>query len=66
MAHGEGHFRREQFGSDRPVLREDLGLHINPLVPLKSGSYRYTTEGVPAAPCTFLERGRLLQTGARS
>jgi PmbA protein len=61
VAHDEGHFRREQFGSDRPVLREDLGLRIDPLVPLRSGSYRYTTEGVPAARCTFLERGRLVQ-----
>jgi PmbA protein len=61
VAHGEGHFRREQFGSDLPVLREDLGLRIDPLVPLKSGSYRYTTEGIPAAPCVFVERGRLVQ-----
>jgi PmbA protein len=61
VAHGEGHFRREQFGSDDPVLREDLGLRIDPLEPLKSGSYRYTSEGVPAAPCVFIERGRLVQ-----
>jgi len=61
VAHGEGHFRREQFGSNRPVLREDLGLRIDPLQPLRSGSYRYTTEGVPAAPCVFIERGRLVQ-----
>jgi PmbA protein len=61
VAHGEGHFRREQFGSDSPVLREDLGLRIDPLQPLKRGSYRYTTEGVPAAPCVFIEGGRLVQ-----
>jgi len=61
VAHGEGHFRREQFGTDRPVLREDIGLRIDPLQPLKSGSYRYTTEGVPAAACAFIERGRLLR-----
>lgn len=61
VAHGEGHFRREQFGSNRPVLRDDLGLRIDPLRPLKSGSYRYTSEGVPAAPCVFIERGRLVQ-----
>jgi PmbA protein len=61
VAHGEGHFRREQFGSDRPVLREDIGFRIDPLQPLKSGSYRYTTEGLPAAPCVFVERGRLVQ-----
>jgi len=61
VAHGAGHFQREQFGSDRPVLREDLGLRIDPLQPLKRGSYRFTTEGVPAARCTYIVRGRLIQ-----
>ncbi len=61
VAHGEGHFRREQFGSGTPVLREDIGFRIDPLRPLKSGSYRYTTEGLPAAPCVYIERGRLVQ-----
>ena len=61
VAHGEGHFRREQFGSGRPVLREDLGLRLDPLRPLKSGSYRFTGEGVPAARCAYIERGRLVQ-----
>ena len=61
VAHGEGHFKREQFGSDRPVLREDLGLCLDPLQPLKCGSYAFTSEGVPAARCTFIERGRLTQ-----
>lgn len=58
--HGEGHFRREQFGSARPVLREDLTLRLDPLEPLKLGSYRFTSEGVPAAPCSFIDRGRLV------
>ena len=61
VAHGEGHFQREQFGSDKPVLREDISLRLNPLQPLKRGSYRFTSEGVPAAPCTYIERGRLIQ-----
>ncbi len=61
VAHGEGHFRREQFGSDEPVLREDLGLRLDPLRPLSSGSYRFTREGVPAATCRYIERGRLLR-----
>ena len=43
------------------MLREDIGFRIDPLQPLKSGSYRYTTEGVPAGPCVFIERGRLRQ-----
>lgn len=61
VAHGEGHFRREQFGSDEPVLREDLGLRLDPLLPLRSGSYRFTRQGLPAARCTYIERGRLLR-----
>jgi len=61
VAHGEGHFRREQFGSDRPVLREDLSLTLDPLQPLKSGSYRFTTSGLPADRCSFIEGGRLIQ-----
>ena len=43
------------------MLREDVGFRIDPLQPLKSGSYRFTTEGLPAAPCVFIERGRLVQ-----
>lgn len=59
VAHGEGHFRWEQFGSEEPVLREDLTLRLDPLKPLRAGSYRFTVEGVPAAPCTYIDRGRL-------
>jgi predicted Zn-dependent protease len=61
VAHGEGHFRREQFGASEPVLREDLSLRLDPLQPLKRGSYRFTSEGVPAAACAFIERGRLIR-----
>jgi len=61
VSNGEGHFRREQFGSGVAVMREDIGLRIDPLLPLRSGSYRYTTQGVPAAACAFIERGRLVQ-----
>jgi len=61
VAHGEGHFRLEQFGSDRPVLREDIGLRVDPLVPFKSGTYRFTREGLPAAPTAFIQAGRLIQ-----
>lgn len=60
VAHGDGHFRREQFGSDQPVLREDVNLHILPLLPMRSGSYRFTIEGLPAAPYRFVEGGRLV------
>jgi len=59
--HGEGHFRREDFGAARPVLREDLRIRLDPLEPLKSGSYRFTSEGLPAGAFTFIDRGRLMR-----
>jgi PmbA protein len=60
VAHGESHFRASQFGSPDPVLREDLTLRVDPLEPLKAGSYRFTPEGVPAAACVYVRRGRLV------
>jgi len=59
VAHGTGAFVRDQFGSGSPVLREDLSLRHDPLVPMAGGAYRFTQEGVPASPVTFVERGRL-------
>lgn len=61
IANDEGHFRRESFGAAEPALRPDLTLRLDPLAPLRGGSYRFTPEGVPAARCTFVERGRLLR-----
>jgi PmbA protein len=61
VVNGEGYFRKEQFGSDDPVLRTDLNLRLDPLVPMKSGSYRFTAEGVPSDRCHFIENGRLVQ-----
>jgi len=59
VAHGEGYFKRADFGSNRPLLRDDLSLVLDPLLPLRSGSYRFTPEGVPAARCTYIRNGRL-------
>jgi len=61
VAHGEGRFRREQFGADEPVLREDFSLRLDPLQSLRNGSYRFTIEGLPAERCSFIESGRLVQ-----
>jgi PmbA protein len=60
VAHGESQFARGDFGSGRPVLREDLDLKLDPLLPFRTGSYRHTSEGVPAAPCVYIERGALV------
>jgi PmbA protein len=59
--HGEGRFRREQFGSQSPALRDDLTLSHDPLLPMRGGSYRFTADGLPARRCSFIERGRLIQ-----
>jgi len=59
--HREGRFRREDFGSGRAVLREDLQLRIDPLLPYRNGSYRFTGEGLPAARCSFIENGCLIR-----
>lgn len=61
VSNGEGHFRREQFGSGVAVMRGDIELRIDPLLPMRSGSYRFTTQGVPAAACSFIEGGCLVQ-----
>jgi PmbA protein len=59
VAHGTGAFRKEQFGDVAPVLREDVTLRTDPLVPLAAGAYRFSQEGLPAAPCTYVDSGRL-------
>ena len=61
VAHREGRFRPEQFGDGRPVLREDLGLRLDLLRPLRIGSYRFTAEGWPASHCTYIKGGRLIE-----
>jgi hypothetical protein len=58
--HGDGAFSREAFERRDRVLREDLDLAVDPLRPLRSGSYRFTTEGVPARRQAFVRGGRLI------
>ena len=60
VAHGTGAFRKELFGAATPVLREDLTLRTDPLVPMAAGAYRFSQEGLPAEPCAFVSRGRLV------
>ncbi|NIM00126.1 MAG: hypothetical protein GTN89_04305 [Acidobacteria bacterium] len=61
VAHDESAFDRAGFRSGRASLRKDIGLSIDPLKPYRGGSYRFTGFGLPAAPCTFIESGRLVQ-----
>lgn len=60
VAHGEGRFSREDFGSEERLLRDDLELSHDPTVSLRRGTYRFTGEGVPAAPVTYVRGGRLV------
>ena len=60
VAQRSGAFSPEQFGGSAAVFREDLGLRVNPLVPMRQGSYRFSSEGVPARAMSFIEGGRLL------
>jgi PmbA protein len=60
VAHGTGAFRTEQFGASSPVLREDVTLRTDPLVPLAAGAYRFSLEGLPARACVYVDGGRLM------
>ncbi len=60
VAHGTGAFRSEQFDAEAPVFREDLALRTDPLIPMAAGAYRFSQEGLPAGPCTYVQRGRLV------
>ena len=60
VAHGTGAFRKEHFGAAVPVLRDDLTLRTDPLIPMAAGAYRFSQEGLPSRPCTFIDRGRLV------
>jgi len=61
VAHDESAFDRSGFRSGRASLRKDIGLSIDPLQPYRGGSYRFTGFGLPAARCTYIEDGRLVQ-----
>jgi PmbA protein len=61
VAHDESAFDVEAFRARRASLRKDIELSIDPLQPFRAGSYRFTGFGLPAAPCTYIRDGRLVQ-----
>lgn len=61
VTHGEGAFRIDDFSSGKPVTREDLSLSFDPTRDDRVGSYRFTSEGIPAAPTSLIDEGRLVQ-----
>jgi PmbA protein len=52
-------FALEDFYNHCPVLRDDLSLEINTLLPLKSFSYPCTSEAVPGGSIHIIVDGRL-------
>jgi predicted Zn-dependent protease len=58
--HGQSAFRLEQFERQERLFRPDLRLGAEPTRSWSVGSYRFTSEGVPAAPVDFIREGRLV------
>jgi PmbA protein len=52
-------FSLEDFQNNRRVLRDDLTLEVNTLLPLKSSSYPCTSEAVPGGSIQLIAGGRL-------
>jgi PmbA protein len=59
--HGQSPFRIEDFRAGQQVFRDDLSVTVDPWLPLGPGSFMYTSEGLPSAPVTYLDHGRLTQ-----
>ena len=58
--HGQGAFPIDRFGSTERVFGPSLSLRLEPLVPMDPGSFRMTTEGVPARAVDYIAEGRLV------
>lgn len=59
--HGQSPFTADDFRTQRRVFRPDLTVTVEPWEPLSPGAFRYTSEGVPSAPTTYIDQGRLVQ-----
>lgn len=59
--HGQSPFTIDHFRNNERVFRNDLLVTVEPWEPLGLGSFSYTGEGLPSAPATYIERGRLTQ-----
>lgn len=58
--HGQSPWKREDFLDHKRVVREDISVRVEPWVPLGVSSFGWTGEGVPSAPTTYLNHGRLV------
>jgi PmbA protein len=55
----QSRFSLEDFQSQQQVLRDDLSLEVNTLLPYRSFSYPCTGEGVPGGSVSYIDAGRL-------
>jgi len=58
--HQQSAFWRADFDQSALVLRPDLSLEIDPMIPMGSDSFNFTSEGVPAGPQSYVQHGRLV------
>ncbi|MCZ7573072.1 MAG: metallopeptidase TldD-related protein [Ardenticatenaceae bacterium] len=58
--HGQSAFTLADFEQKAQRFRSDISLRVDPLRPMTSGSFTFTSEGLPAAPETYIENGRLV------
>ena len=57
--HGQSPFAIDAFRDRKRVFRPDLTVSIDPWQPLGPSSFRYSSEGVPSAPITYIDGGCL-------
>lgn len=58
--HGQSPWKKDDFTAGLQVLREDLEVGVKPWEPLGPGSFGWTSEGLPSAPVTYIDAGRLV------
>lgn len=56
---GQSPFGIEEFRERKQVFRSDLHVAVDPWQPLGPSSFRYSSEGVPSAPITYIDSGCL-------
>lgn len=55
----QSRFALDDFQNHRPVIREDLSLTIDNLLPYRGSSYICTAEGVPGGKIALIDEGKL-------
>lgn len=58
--HGQSAFTLAEFEQQAQRFRDDISLRVDPLLPMTTGTFAFTSEGLPAAPQSYIENGRLV------